>query len=129
MKKKVRYNGATQSYYHCSNPSKLVKGKEYEVVISCDRNGWQTDYVLEGIDGYFNSVWFDEVTPEERVFLAFAQDEPIVGMNCFCYRMEFIDGFPQFFFTMTSTVQEIEPMGNYVYKVTTLNSTYIVKVK
>ena len=61
MAKKVRYNGGTQSYYGCSDPSKLVVGKEYEVVRSRVRS-WQTDYTLKGVDGEFNSVWFDEVT-------------------------------------------------------------------
>ena len=41
MAKKVRYNGGTQSYYGCSDPTNLVVGKEYEVVLSRDR-GWQT---------------------------------------------------------------------------------------
>lgn len=65
MAKKVRYNGGTESYYGCSDPTNLVVGKEYEVVLSKDR-GWQTDYILKGIDGEFNSVWFDEVSSDIR---------------------------------------------------------------
>ena len=34
MAKKVRYNGGTQSYYDCSEPTNLDVGKEYEVVLS-----------------------------------------------------------------------------------------------
>ena len=61
MAKKVRYNGGTQSYLGCSEPTVLVVGKEYEVISSTDR-GWQTNYTLNGIKGNFNSVWFDEVS-------------------------------------------------------------------
>ena len=68
MAKKVRYNGGTQSYYDCSDPTNLVVGKEYEVVLSRDR-GWQTDYTLKGVDGEFNSVWFDEVSSDDSVYI------------------------------------------------------------
>jgi len=59
-KKIVRYNGGTESYYSCSDPTDLVIGKEYEVISAKDR-GWQTDYTLKGVTGEFNSVWFDEI--------------------------------------------------------------------
>ena len=55
MAKKVRYNGGTESYYGCSDPTNLVVGKEYEVILSKDR-GWQTDYTLKGVDGEFNCL-------------------------------------------------------------------------
>ena len=32
MAKIVRYNGGTESYYGCSEPTELVIGKEYEVI-------------------------------------------------------------------------------------------------
>lgn len=38
MKKFVRYNGGTQSYYSCSDPKNLVIGKEYEVTSINVRN-------------------------------------------------------------------------------------------
>ena len=60
MAKIVRYNGGTMSYLGCSNPSKLVLGQTYEVVAEDDL-GWQTNYTLKGVTGYFNSVWFDLV--------------------------------------------------------------------
>ena len=63
MVKKVRYNGGTESYYNCSNPSVLVVGRVYTVVKE-DVYAWQTDYTLEGFFGKFNSVWFDDVTDD-----------------------------------------------------------------
>ena len=56
----VIYNGQTGSYYECSDPEVLSVGKEYEVIWKFDR-GWQTDYVLKGIKGRFNSCWFEPV--------------------------------------------------------------------
>lgn len=125
MKKKVRYNGGTQSYYSCSDPTNLVVGKEYEVVHARDR-GVQTDYTLSGIKGQFNSVWFDEV--EEKVYVAIANKVPVVGKSYSCYKVELIDGKPKLTALSTSTVKEISSLGNNIYKVNTLNSTYFVSV-
>ena len=61
MVKKVSYNGGTESYYNCSNPSVLVVGQVY-TVIKEDVYAWQTDYTLEGFYGKFNASWFDDVT-------------------------------------------------------------------
>ena len=58
MVKKVRYNGGTQSYYGCSDPTNLVPGEEYEVV-HIEVFGWHTKYSLRGVDGKFDSTWFD----------------------------------------------------------------------
>lgn len=58
--KKVRYNGETLSYYGCSPAANLKVGKVYRVVEEDDL-GWQTNYTLKGVDGVYNSVWFDEV--------------------------------------------------------------------
>lgn len=60
MAKKVIYNGGTQSYKGCSDPSLLKKGKKYLVISERDL-GFQTNYILNGIKGEYNSVWFDEV--------------------------------------------------------------------
>jgi len=128
MAKKVIYNGGTESYYDCSDPIVLVEGKEYEVVYARDR-GFQTDYTLKGVSGEFNSVWFDEVSPEEKVFIAIANEIPVVGRRCTCYKIEFINDQPKLIMQTTSTVKSITTMGNNIYNVNTLNSTYIVKVR
>ena len=127
MAKKVRYNGGTQSYYGCSNPSNLVVGKEYEVVLTSDR-GWQTDYTLKGVNGEFNSVWFDEVFSEDKVYMAISYEVPAIGKRYSCYKMEFVNGQPKLIAWSTSTVKGINYMGNNIYQVTTSNSVYIVNV-
>lgn len=127
MAMKVRYNGGTESYFNCSNPTDLVIGKEYEVVISKDR-GWQTNYILKDIDGEFNSVWFDDISPDDKVYIAIAHDVPIICQRYFCYKVEFVNGKPTLIPFTTSTIKEITHMGNNIYKVTTHNSVYIVNV-
>ncbi len=59
MSKNVIYNGGTEAMYYSSNPSVLEKGKTYEV-IGEKKGGWQTNYILNGVAGEFNSVWFNE---------------------------------------------------------------------
>ena len=127
MTKKVRYNGGTQSYYGCSDPSNLVVGQEYEVVYARDRN-WQTDYTLKGIDGEFNSVWFDDVSPDDKVYMAISHKIPVIGEKYSCYRIEFNNGNPNLISCSTSTVKGINHIGNNIYQVTTRNSVYFVTV-
>ena len=115
------------SYYGCSDPTNLVVGKEYEVVLSRDR-GWQTDYTLKGVDGEFNSVWFDEVSSDDKVYMAIAHEVPVIGERYSCYKMEFINGQPKLIAWSTSTDKGINYMGNNIYQVTTRNSVYIVNV-
>ncbi|MBR3163329.1 MAG: hypothetical protein IKF17_04450 [Clostridia bacterium] len=57
----VRYNGGTGSYYGSfSSPSVLRKGCLYEVAIIKEYSS-HTEYYLKGIEGKFNSVWFNKV--------------------------------------------------------------------
>lgn len=127
MAKKVRYNGGTQSYYSCSDPTKLVVGKEYEVILSRDR-GYQTDYTLKGVDGEYNSVWFDEVCSNDKVYMAIAHEVPVIGKRYHCNKIEVSNGQSKSIGWYTSTVKEIRYMGNNIYHVTTRNSVYIVNV-
>ena len=127
MAKKVLYNGGTQSYYDCSDPSNLVVGKEYEVVLSRDR-GWQTDYKLKGIEGEFNSVWFDEVSSAENVYMAISHQVPEIDKKYPCHKVIFINGQPKLKSCSTSTIKAIKYMGNNIYHITTCNSVYIVNV-
>ena len=127
MAKMVRYNGGTMSYYCCSEPTALIVGKEYEVIAENDR-GWQTDYTLKGVRGYFNSVWFDDVKSTEATFMALAHRIPIVGERCQCSKLEFINGQPKLISWSTSIVKEVSYMGNNIYRLTTCNSVYIVQV-
>ena len=59
-KKIVRYNGGTDSFYGCTEPTDLVIGEKYEVSGTFQRN-LQTDYILKDIPGHFDSTWFDDV--------------------------------------------------------------------
>lgn len=128
MAKIVRYNGGTESYYGCTEPTALVVGRKYEVIAEKDRK-WQTDYELEGVTGYFNSVWFNEVSSNEKaIYIAIAHEIPQVGRRCQCCKLEFVDGHPKLVGWMTTPVKEVSYMGNNIYNVVTCNSTYIVKV-
>ena len=125
--KHLRYNGGTQSYYGCSDPTTLIVGKEYEVILSRDR-GCQTDYTLKGVNGEFNSVWFDEVSSDDKVYMAIAHEIPVIGRRYSCCKMEFINGQPKLIGWSTSPVKGISYVGNNIYQVTTCNSVYIVNV-
>ena len=61
MVQKVRYNGGTQRMYECSDPTDLIVGKEYEV-IQKKESDWHTEYILRGVKGEFNSVWFQKTS-------------------------------------------------------------------
>lgn len=124
---KVRYNGGTKSYYSCSDPTNLVIGKEYEVILLRDR-GWQTDYTLKGVTGQFNSVWFDKVSSEDKVYMAIAHEVPVIGKEYSCSEIIFLNGEPKLIDCSTSIVKGINYMGNNIYQVTTCNSVYIVNV-
>ena len=128
-KKVVRYNGESMmGSYPCSNPSNLVVGKEYEVVLARDK-GYQTNYTLKGVDGEYNSVWFDDVfNDEKKIYLGFSKALPQIGERYNCTRLEFVLGSLRLVAWSTSKVQEIEYLGGNVYRVTTLNNIYIVTV-
>lgn len=127
MRSIVRYNGGTESYYGCSAPTDLVIGKEYEVISQNDR-GYQTDYTLRGVTGYFNSCWFDKVT-SKKTFMAFANRVPTIGQRFDCNRLEIINNYIVPINCITSTVKAVMDVGDNFYKVVTENSIYIVEVK
>ena len=118
--KQVIYNGGTMSYYGCSDPSILTVGKVYNVVNARDR-GWQTDYTLEGVEGEFNSVWFDDVLPTH---FAIGTTVPVEGKRYECCKLdvEVVNRSK----VKTSTVQSVSVIGENTYKVTTRNSVYVV---
>lgn len=59
MRKHVIYNGGTEAMYYTTDPKVLEKGKSYEV-IGQNVGRFQTNYILNGVAGEFNSVWFNE---------------------------------------------------------------------
>ena len=121
----VIYNGGTQSYYGCSDPWRLIKGKEYKVIGKSDR-GWQTDYYLQGIPGAYNSVWFDEILP---VYFATSNKAPVEGERYRCNKLS-LDGLNgELIGWHTSRVKSVELIGQNTYKVLTQNSIYLVTIK
>ena len=127
MGKRVRYNGERESYYHCSSPDKLEVGKVYEV-ISEKVSEFHTEYTLKGVEGEFNSVWFDDI-PEDRIFISHSNNTPVVGEKFTLYKLIVISGKPYFQRWPTNiTVKAVEYIGGNIYKVNTNSSTYIVYV-
>ena len=122
----VIYNGGTESYYTCTSPIGLIFGAKYKVIGADDR-GFQTNYILEGIDGYFNSVWFNLVEAKPT-YLAVSKYVPEVGKSYRCCKMEIKQPGPALVKTTTSRVKSIERMSACIYKVETLNSIYLVQV-
>ncbi len=119
----VKYNGGTATYQTCSSPTFLKEGEFYEVV-SKDVGECQTNYTLKGVDGYFNSVWFDDV----KVGLVIATKPPKVGERFLCYE-QLPDGNKYSRTTvLTSRVRSVEQINNKGYKIYTLNSCYIVHI-
>lgn len=133
MNKLVRYNGETESYESCSDPNVLVKGRVYEVD-SKEVRPWQTNYILKGVRGKFNSIWFDEVESDEdknekiKAYLAITKNRPIEGMPMQCSRLEVHNNQVVVNNIRTSTVVQVFPRGN-IWNVRTLSgSIYYVLV-
>lgn len=129
MVKIVRYNGKTISHWDGhSIQTELVVGKAYEVT-SVNAHESYTEYTLKGVDGYFNSVWFDDVNMETAmIFIAFAHSIPIEGERFKCLKVKFSDGQPKLVSCNTTPIKKVSDMGNNIYRVTTRFYTYIVQV-
>ena len=123
--KQVIYNGETAFYAPCSDPSVLTPGKVYTVVREIVST-WHTEYVLEGIDGEFNSVWFNPVMP---TYFAISNDIPKEGYSYRCKKIIVTSTGCYLHPMKTSNVQDVELISLDTYQVTTLNSIYIVKVQ
>ena len=120
-KKILMYNGGKDSYRECSDPDLLVKGKFYEIVAKKDL-GFQTNYLLNGLAGEYNSVWFSEPTS----CFAYSNTIPVEGKS-----MEHIIRFTGINVEKiihTSPVRCVEQIASDSYKVYTQNTLYIVKV-
>ena len=114
---KVIYNGGFKSYYSCTKPTWLVKGKEYEVVCVEDRN-WQTDYYLDGVEGNFNSQWFDEIDDENSVLLQGVTDrKPEVGNICEIYKVLINHHLVSAERVGKCIIDSVEKIGNELYRV------------
>lgn len=110
------------SYTEYSDARELDCGKLYKVIDEKEKDG-QTDFKLKGVDGWFNSVWFDEVKP----YLAVTNEIPKVGEACECMRIKFCNGIPSLTDCRTGKVKIVEPLGDSTYCVYT-NNIYIMQV-
>lgn len=128
MKKFVRYNGGTQSYYSCSDPKNLVIGKEYEVTSINVRN-WQTDYTLKGINGNFNSVWFDDILSEKETVMAFSSAVPKIGEKI-AYQFVYPNQNETFFLINENTekIEKVKHIINNIYLANDSKKIYIFQV-
>ena len=128
MKKFVRYNGGTQSYYSCSDPKNLVIGKEYEVTSINVRN-WQTNYTLKGINGNFNSVWFDDILSEKETVMAFSSTVPKIGEKI-AYQFVYPNQNDTFFLINENTekIEKVKHIINNIYLANDSKKIYIFQV-
>lgn len=128
--KRVFYNGHTESYSSCQPASDLRAGHCYEVLEEIVFP-YQTNYVLKGLssksnridEAGYNSAWFKEVT----VYLANSMHYPEVGEPLRNFYRQMDNGRWEII-EHTSKVLEIHPLGEDVFEVYTVNSTYILKV-
>jgi len=72
-------------------------------------------------------VLFEEVddSSDESIFLALAKKVPCVGKRCECWK---IDEHGNPIVWLTSTVLKLERMRSNLYRVTTVNSIYMVQM-
>lgn len=122
----VYYNGNTESYLNCSDPKVLKIGQKYEI-LSKDVHDWQTNYTLKGVEGEFNSVWFS-TSPIPKTFIAVSHHIPVVGKSLHCYKVQSENLECHLISTHTTTVIEVQQLGNNLYRATTRNSVYYVQI-
>lgn len=120
----VYYNGGTESYRSCSNPTQLVQNKAYKVTTENDL-GMQVNYTLEGINGEFNSVWFDELFATK---LMVADEVPQVGQKFECNRLYTHGGKPVLKKGTIGMIVSIRQLTDILYLVTTKCDTYVMQV-
>ena len=129
---KVRYNGGTDSYYGgTQNTSNLVKGQVYNVIRMIVLRS-ETRLILEGVDGEFNSVWFDEVPSDDKTYMAYFDEVPEVGKPMNCIRLDMSNDSDGFVECITSPVQKVSKVydkdDHPLYRVTTRNSVYMLTI-
>lgn len=125
----VIYNGGTGSYYGCSDHNVLVRGKRY-IITGKRVRAWQTDYNLEGVEGAFNSVWFDEVEPREIFFASAKISHNIdwyIGKQMSITKIH--NGEPYSEPATTAPVQNIYFIAENICKIETEYAVYITEIR
>lgn len=119
----VKYNGGTQGYYSYSDPSCLRVGQIYKVVEE-QLNAYDCKYMLEGVDGKFNSVWFDDMPS----YFSYGREVPRVGSTLDVVRQEVKDGKLYHAHYYTTHVRKVERLSSNTFLAVTANTVYIVQV-
>lgn len=118
MSKKVIYNGGVQSFYPCTDPTKVLEiGKGYEVEKEIEENS-QVLYKLKGIEGEFNSIWFQEAKP---IKIGTAEELPVIGNRM--QTILFGEGFVK-----TSPIINVKHCHANVWTVETEKTLYILTI-
>ncbi len=123
MRRFVKYNGRTETFRPCDSPRVLTPGRIY-VISEIEVMSDQTNYTLLGIEGEFNSVWFDEV----MVYLAYTPIKPVLGYPMRLFRMEKKDGDMEPCEVLTSEVQDITEISKDICFAVTYNTVYILQI-
>lgn len=87
-------------------------------------------YIFEEVEGEYNVNYFRVVEADfPKTYLGYSTEAPKIGFSYLCYRMECsaANGF-RIVETRTSTVQKTELIGKDTYKITTINSIYIISI-
>lgn len=116
----VKYNGGKQSFYPCTNPQHLVKGKIYEVTHEEDI-GCQIEYWLDGIDGHYNSKWFNEIP----AYIGISLESPKLLKEVDCLRVDTKDKNISIEMVKTSYARKIVK-NDETYTVITNDGVYFI---
>ena len=122
MKKIVMYNGRCNNYFCSTDPSVLQKGCLYRVEEEIDY-GYYTEYRLVGVEGEFNSVWFNSV---EKLKFAYAENSPEVEERMRCDEIMVQEGRISFVKCETDILQSVERVYNNIYVATTEDEVYVI---
>lgn len=130
MKKIVKYNGKTDSEHWGDSTEKLIHKKEYFVVKEYPYDE-KTKYSLEGVDGLYDKCLFDDVKQSEakiddKVYMLYSKDAPIVGKKLKCLKIESSDR--RFVFTdyATEKIVAVKFLENGIYKAETNINIYLI---
>ena len=132
MKKKkwVRFIGGIPSIHECcTNPKKLLTlGQAYRVKEEVD-GYYTTLYRLVGIQGEFNSVWFDELPDNYKpTYVVTSSQIPDIGMCLEIRKLSFSDKgrVSRKRLARTAPLTVVVSIAEQTYRVETYEAIYIV---
>ena len=131
--KKVKYNGGREYWNTCTEPDELVVGQEY-LVIHEEVGAWQTNYILLGVEGEFNSCWFDVVKDTTnmkrvmpKVYLALSSNVPVKGQKLCCSLIEKWNGIKMWRDSEIDYIEYLTQIGENVWAARTYDGkSYVI---